>query len=116
MTLDSIFFTITVTPNQIKVRSRILKILIVRCYHNAKTLILKVKRMNQICSIWNNATQREPTFYDPLENGWTLNIKPIWFDGSQAPSCLDNIILPDTDENIDDEIEEILHDSPDDEQ
>lgn len=82
-------------------------------------LLLKVKRMNQICSIWNNATQNEPTFYDPLENGWSFNnnkFSPIWFDGPQAPACLNDIILPDTDENIDIEIEEIMHNSSDDEQ
>ena len=35
-------------------------------------LDLKVKRINQICAVWNYATQKEPRFYMPIENGWSL--------------------------------------------
>lgn len=82
-----------------------------------EVLLFKIRRVNQICSIWNNATERQAAFYDPLENGWTLKnnkFSPIWFDGPQVPTCLDDILLPAPEENKDEE--ESLNDSSDDEQ
>lgn len=34
--------------------------------------VLKLKRVKQMCAIWINATQNEPSYYTPEHNGWTL--------------------------------------------
>lgn len=59
-----------------------------------RVLIQKIKRTNQIASIWCNATQLRPGFYNPELNGWVRingKFQPFWFNGPQTPEKLNNL-------------------------
>ena len=52
-------------------------------------------RANYIASIWNNATQKEPTILTPENNGWILEDNKYhfhWFDGDQLPGFVSESI------------------------
>ena len=52
-------------------------------------LLQQFLRANYICSIWNNAHMKNPTKYDPVNNGWILENNQYhfkWFEGDQLPN------------------------------
>lgn len=64
-------------------------------------LLLKIKRINQVCAIWRYACSEQPNFYKPLEHGWSqdgIKYTIQWFTGPRCPPNLDDIIEQDNDE------------------
>ena len=52
-------------------------------------LLQQFLRANYICSIWNNAHLKNPTTYEPVNNGWILENDQYhfkWFEGDQLPN------------------------------
>nr|CAD7262235.1 unnamed protein product [Timema shepardi] len=52
-------------------------------------LLQQFRRANYICTIWNNAHLKNPTIYQPNNNGWVLENDKYhfkWFEGDQLPS------------------------------
>ncbi|KAH9633489.1 hypothetical protein HF086_013166 [Spodoptera exigua] len=52
-------------------------------------LLQQFLRANYICCIWNNAHLKNPTTYEPVNNGWILENDEyhfIWFEGDQLPN------------------------------
>ncbi|CAK1552503.1 unnamed protein product [Leptosia nina] len=52
-------------------------------------LLQQFLRANYICTIWNNAHLKNPTTYQPDNNGWVLKDDKCqfkWFEGDQLPS------------------------------
>ncbi|XP_044760188.1 uncharacterized protein LOC123317646 isoform X1 [Coccinella septempunctata] len=82
-----------------------------------KVLINKIKRMNQVCAIWNYATEAHPNFFDPERHAWRLvdgRYEVEWFIGPQTPSTLREICefpTPDIDEE-----DEVFHSASSDEE
>lgn len=78
----------------------------------------KVKRTNQIVSIWRFAHSTKPKFLNPIENGWYLDsnwneyaIK--WFSGPQCPQTMEEILV-NNDMNDHEESEDAVISSDDD--
>lgn len=46
-----------------------------------------------MAAIWAHATEVRPAFYEPIHHGWTHKYEPRWFQGSQTPNQLYNILL-----------------------
>lgn len=69
-------------------------------------LEFKIKRLNQVCAIWNSATLKTPSFYNPTNNGWILEdgkYAITWFEGPQMPLSLDEIVSRKPIEEFEDE-------------
>ncbi|KAF9416757.1 hypothetical protein HW555_005986 [Spodoptera exigua] len=52
-------------------------------------LLQQFLRANYICCIWNNAHLKNPTTYEPVNNGWILENDEYhfkWFEGDQLPN------------------------------
>ncbi|GBP72610.1 hypothetical protein EVAR_50912_1 [Eumeta japonica] len=52
-------------------------------------LLQQFLRANYICTIWSNAHLKNPTTYQPDNNGWILKDQKYqfkWFEGDQLPS------------------------------
>ncbi|CAK1552458.1 unnamed protein product [Leptosia nina] len=52
-------------------------------------LLQQFLRANYVCTIWNNAHLKNPTTYQPDNNGWVLKDDKYqfkWFEGDQLPS------------------------------
>ncbi|KAH9628353.1 hypothetical protein HF086_015883 [Spodoptera exigua] len=52
-------------------------------------LLQQFLRANYICCIWNNAHLKNPTTYEPVNNGWILENDEYhfkWFEGDQLPT------------------------------
>ncbi|KAF9406624.1 hypothetical protein HW555_013064 [Spodoptera exigua] len=52
-------------------------------------LLQQFLRENYICCIWNNAHLKNPTTYEPVNNGWILENDEYhfkWFEGDQLPN------------------------------
>jgi len=52
-------------------------------------LLQQFLRANYICSIWNNANLKNPTIYQPDNNGWEKENDQYhfkWFEGDQLPN------------------------------
>lgn len=78
--------------------------------------VCKLKRTNQICSMWNNSTLIEPPFYSPLEHGWVLiggKLQPQWSEGPQTPTSVDEMCLKDPQSNLEENEDEIYLSSSD---
>ncbi|KAI9559499.1 hypothetical protein GHT06_013493 [Daphnia sinensis] len=61
-----------------------------------KTVLLQqMKRVNCICSVWNNATDLQPNIFPPEQNGWNFEGEKYsinWFDGPMTPPTLEDIL------------------------
>ncbi|KAI9552234.1 hypothetical protein GHT06_022592 [Daphnia sinensis] len=69
-----------------------------------KTVLLQqIKRVNSICSIWNQAN---PIVFPPHNNGWVMEdgkYSVYWFEGNATPPTLDDMVVGENVENSDDE-------------
>ncbi|XP_031341089.1 uncharacterized protein LOC116169200 [Photinus pyralis] len=72
-------------------------------------LLMKIKRVNQVCGIWRHATQRSPKFYLPENHGWIIdnNLYTLrWYAGPQFPEKLEDILTKDINVLVDESDED----------
>lgn len=85
--------------------------LIPPCWRSLKQKIL---RTIYVTSMWQNATEVNCVKLLPEQCGWIVDddkIEPLWFEGEPTPLLVEDIVLVETDEDI--EFNEVDNDSDD---
>ncbi|XP_052744418.1 uncharacterized protein LOC128199343 [Bicyclus anynana] len=72
-------------------------------------LLQQFLRANYICTIWNNAHLKNPTTYQPENNGWVLKDDKYqfkWFEGDQLPSYVSDSLKTQSDTEEEGDVED----------
>lgn len=72
-----------------------------------KSLKQKILRTIFICSMWQNATDKNCVKFTADKYGWAVDsnqIEPIWFEGDATPLLVDDILINDCDDETDSEV------------